>query len=116
MRRCPYSASFVDLTRVLCAVYVHGIVGSFKLTQTNCPDPTGTSLLSISTIVAIGLSLVVFVVTCAKCVTPYFSPERQLTSWARSFYSHWVHYQSVPFSFALKACADLSSSQSPPHL
>ncbi|BGO92056.1 hypothetical protein NBRC10512_000787 [Rhodotorula toruloides] len=55
-------------------LYVHGIVGSFKLTQTNCPDPTGTSLLSISTIVAIGLSLVVFVVTCAN------------------FYSHWVHY------------------------
>ncbi|BGP32737.1 hypothetical protein JCM10296v2_004521 [Rhodotorula toruloides] len=55
-------------------LYVHGIIGSFKLIQTNCPDPTGTSLLSISTILAIGLSLVVFVVTCAN------------------FYSQWVHF------------------------
>ncbi|BGP25259.1 hypothetical protein Rt10032_c04g1847 [Rhodotorula toruloides] len=55
-------------------LFVNGIIGSFKLLQTNCPDPTGTSLLSISTIIAIGLSLSVFAVTCAN------------------FYSHWVHY------------------------
>lgn len=59
----------------LCAVYVHGIIGSFKLIQTNCPDPTGTSLLSISTILAIGLSLVVFLVTGAKYVALAFSPD-----------------------------------------
>jgi len=52
----------------LPAVFVHGDVGSFKLIQTSCTDPSATELLTTASIALLCFSVVIFAVCALKCV------------------------------------------------
>lgn len=69
----------------LPAVFVHGDVGSFKLIQTSCTDPSATELLTTASIALLCFSVVIFAVCALKCVDAPVLPASSTAGWLTFF-------------------------------